>query len=76
MGEESYLGRLDTFWLIFTLADLACLNTPVLKWALPIVCFAAMATHPGYEYIGSPSDTENYSFFREFYRNRIPGWIP
>lgn len=45
---ESHFGRLETFLLIFTLVALMCLNKPALKWAVPVLCFAAVATHPGY----------------------------
>jgi len=45
---ERHFGRLDTFLLFFTLAALTCLRKPFIRWFVPILCFAAVATHPGY----------------------------
>jgi hypothetical protein len=45
---ERHFGRLDTFLLIFTLVGLVCLKRTGFKWAVPVLCFAAVATHPGF----------------------------
>jgi hypothetical protein len=45
---ERHFGRLDTFLLVFTLIGLICLKQKGCKWALPVICFAAVATHPGF----------------------------
>ncbi len=45
---ERHFGRLDIFWLIFTLTALLCLKRPYIKWLVPVLCFAAVSTHPGY----------------------------
>ena len=45
---ESHFGRLETFLFIYTLLGLMCLKKPGLQWAVPLLCFAAVATHPGY----------------------------
>lgn len=45
---EAHFGRFDVFLLLFTLIGLVCLRNPVLKWTVPVLCFAAVATHPGY----------------------------
>lgn len=52
---ERHFGRLDTFWYIFTLIALACLKRPYIKWAIPILCFAAIATHSGYMFTYMPA---------------------
>jgi len=44
----THYGRLETFLLIFTLVGLIALKKPGFKWAVPFICFAAIATHQGY----------------------------
>lgn len=45
---ERHFGRLDIFLFFFTLVALICLKKPYIRWAVPFLCFAAVATHPGY----------------------------
>ncbi|MEI6577961.1 MAG: hypothetical protein WCN92_00700 [Eubacteriales bacterium] len=45
---EAHFGRLEAFLLIFTLTGLLCLKNPRIKWAVPLICFVAISTHPGY----------------------------
>ncbi len=45
---EAHFGRFDVYLLLFTLIALVCLRNPVSKWIVPVLCFAAIATHPGY----------------------------
>jgi len=45
---EAHFGRFDVYMLLLTLIGLVCLRNPVLKWFVPVICFAAVATHPGY----------------------------
>jgi len=44
----THYGRLETFLLIFTFAALIALKNRRFKWAVPLICFAAVATHQGY----------------------------
>lgn len=65
---ERHFGRLDTFLLLFTLLALACLKKPYLKWTVPALCFAAVATHPGYMVTYMPALA--IPLLYEVYRNK------
>lgn len=65
---ERHLGRLDIYWLLFTLLGLACMNRPVIRWVLPLLCFAAIATHHGFLFTYMPAIA--IPLLYEVYRNK------
>lgn len=65
---ERHFGRLDIFLLIFTLLGLVCLKLPGIKWIIPVLCFAAVATHPGYLVTYMPALA--IALLYEVYRNK------
>lgn len=65
---ERHFGRLDTFWILFTLLSLLCLKNRYTRWLIPVLCFAAVATHPGFSVTYMPALL--VPLFYEVYRGR------
>ncbi len=45
---QRHYGRLDAIWIILTLLSLIMLKNKYMKWAIPVMCFLAVAVHQGY----------------------------
>lgn len=65
---ERHFGRLDVFWLFITVISLVCLKKPFIRWAIPILCFAGVATHPGFMVTYMPALA--IPLFYEIYRRK------
>lgn len=66
---ERHFGRLDTFLLLITIFSLACLRKPFFRWIVPALCFAAVATHPGFMVTYMPALA--IPLFYEIYRRKF-----
>lgn len=63
-----YFARLDMYWLIITLVSLFCLKNRILRWAIPLLCAAAVMIHQGYLFTYMPALL--IPVFYEIYKSR------